>query len=102
MRHDFSGLTHRAERYFPFLPRGFRPRWEVFYNSFVPLFPRVPYVLEEAVRGTLAATNLKQPPQIRRCFSTTASCRNSSRVDSLKNFTATSKEGGLVFLVEHG
>jgi ABC-type nitrate/sulfonate/bicarbonate transport system substrate-binding protein len=27
------------------------------YNSFVPLFPRVPYVLEEAVRGTLAATD---------------------------------------------
>ena len=57
MRHDFSGLTHRAERYFSFLPGGFRPRGEVFYNSFVPLFPRVPYVLEEAVRGTLAATD---------------------------------------------
>jgi len=27
------------------------------YNSFVPLFPRVPYVTEEAVRGTLAATD---------------------------------------------
>jgi hypothetical protein len=34
----------------------------------------------------------KQPRQIRRCFSTTASFRNSSRVDSLKSFTATSKE----------
>jgi ABC-type nitrate/sulfonate/bicarbonate transport system substrate-binding protein len=27
------------------------------YNSFVPLFPRVPYVTDEAVRGTLAATD---------------------------------------------
>lgn len=27
------------------------------YNSFAPLFPRVPYVIEEAVRGTLAASD---------------------------------------------
>jgi len=27
------------------------------YNNFVPLFPQVPYVTEEAVRGTLAATD---------------------------------------------
>ena len=27
------------------------------YNTFVPLFPRVPYVSDEAVRGTLAATD---------------------------------------------
>ncbi|HVO95050.1 MAG TPA: ABC transporter substrate-binding protein [Terriglobales bacterium] len=27
------------------------------YNTFVPLFPRIPYVTDEAVRGTLAATD---------------------------------------------
>jgi hypothetical protein len=32
VRHDFSGLTHRAKRYFRFCPARFRPSWEGFHT----------------------------------------------------------------------
>ena len=32
MRHDFLGLTHRAEKYFRFCPARFRPSWEGFHT----------------------------------------------------------------------
>ena len=32
MRHDFSGLTHRAKKYFRFCPARFRPSWKGFHT----------------------------------------------------------------------